>query len=214
MLLQPHYVYGFSFTSLFESLNGIYKILAIYSYDEVLNIDIDLYKETYEPLAIDKEDYLSVINLIRGGRIYKLEQMNQDYETIRYVPESIISGIPDASVKKFFNLGLAVELGIFDNENMLTDLKTQIEEIVEAQTGSVEKTVVYSIEEKWMTIAEFEVIDQERKDHVFSESSLYTLSTAFLVRNNFTDKVALQIENDRLKTIIANYEELLKEITV
>jgi len=221
MRIIPHYIYGFKFKHPFntDTYNGIYKVLAVYSFDEMLLNEIDLFAETYEPLGLTKEDdYFPVLADIKKGKIYKLVKLNEEYEIIFYVPEYLIDGIPDASVKKYYDFGIASHIGIFDDPAKLETLKNDIQDLIAYHTGIKDSTsVVYSIKEAWQPVKDYQELENAREQQLlFLKSGENIAPDEFrLVSSQTYLEQCVRLNNivTSLKTIIAAYEDTLKLIS-
>ncbi len=199
MRILPNFVYNFLFVANFTSLDGIYKVLSISSYDALVTDGIDLFKVLYEANGLLEADFESDIDAIRDARIFKLEDVN-DPSNLIFMPEFLFVNVPDNSVQKYMRLGIVCDIGIHDNENQVTTLKSEIEQTITAMIGANDNAVVYKISDAWMTETDYAAIVATR------EANISTVS------NSYTDKVALQLEVDRLRTKITYYENLIKSI--
>ena len=167
------------------------------SYAEMLNLDLDLYALTYQPNNLSDDIFNNDLDLIRTEKIMKLTSV-VDETIIYYIPEHLFAKIPDGSVQKYFRLGIAVDLGIFADAEQLSVLRSEVEQVVASMIGSTNKTVVYTVDNKWMTTSEYTVIDTARKAAITR------------VSNHFTDKLELIKQVDSLKVLIKYYEDALK----
>lgn len=220
MRIIPHYVYRFKFIDPFngDDYTGIYKVLAVYSFDELLLNEIDLFAETYKPLNLVKETvFYPNLSLIKTGKIYKLLKLNEEYEIIRYMPEYLIDGIPVASVKKYYDLAVALHIGIYDDPIELVTLNDDIKELAKYRTGIEDcKSVVYSIKEEWKTVSDYLAIKQQREDII---NGLTTEENSNDVYNDeivtigtktyFEQTQTLTKKIQEMKAIISAYEATL-----
>lgn len=200
MLVLPNYVYYFTFVTALESLNGIYKVESLLSYSEVLGQGLDIYALTYQVNGLDEAAFKTDLESIRLNKITKLVSVT-DANKILYIPEKLFSKIPEINVQKYLTMGLAVNLGIIDDAELLGVVKTEVEQVVQAMLGVATQAVVYTVKENWMTQAEFKTIDDARKVSITR------------VSNHYVDKQKLIKEIDSLKTLIAHYEQLLISTT-
>ena len=199
MRILPNYVYKFTFQSSFVGLNGIYKVLQITAYEVLLAEGIDLFAILYAENGLDQAAFDVDIATIRDNRILKLQSIaNPDVEI--YIPEHIQSTVPDASVQKYLTLGIACSIGVHEDVDDVTTLKTEIEQTIEAMIGEQNAALVYTVDDQWLTEAEYAVIDAARAANVST------------VSNHYTDKVAALLEIDRLRTKITYYEDLIKTL--
>jgi len=199
MLLVTNYVYDFSFKSNLSLLDGIYKVNAIMSYGEMLSLNLDLFKITYQPNNLTEVNFNTDLDQIRAGKIVKLVSISNEANII-YVPEHFFDKIPDGSVQKYLHLGLAVDLGIYDDAEQLSVIRSEIEQVISAMLGTTNKTVVYTVNESWMTTSDYAALNDARKASITR------------VRNHYTDKLDLIKQVDSLKTLISYYEDALKAI--
>lgn len=199
MLIVPNHVYAFSFKSSLSAKDDIYRVESVLSYTEFLKLNLDLFALTYKPNGLTEELFKNDLPQIRDGKVYKLFSMNNS-DVIVYAPEHLFAEIPDGSVQKYLHMGLAVDLGVFDDAEHLNIIRSEIEQIITSMLGVPNKAVVYTVNNRWMTREDFAVIDQERNQRITR------------VRNHYTDKLALMKEVDSLKIKIKYYEDLLKAI--
>ena len=193
------YVYSFKFKSALSALDGIYKVISILSYDELVRLNIDLAATTYSPNSLDDVAFEADMDQIRVGQIVKLESVN-DANNVQYIPEHLFSEIPDGSIQKYLRLGLAVDLGTFDDADRVSTIKSEMEQTVAAMVGVNSKALIYTISDTWMSASDYQTIDNIRN------------VTITQVSNHFTDKMALQRQVDSLKTLIKYYEDTLKAL--
>ena len=102
-LCKPGYVYKFTFNSMLESYNGIYRVLSILTFDKLVNSNIDLYNVTYKPVNISEEDYLDIISDIQDKDILELQKVDEDI--VVYIPEYHNIKTPNFNVKAYYKLG-------------------------------------------------------------------------------------------------------------
>jgi len=197
--MQVGYVYKLSFNPLLANYNGIYKILSFLTIEELRNIGIDLFKETFEPLGITNEDFDIEFNLFytqANSNIIKIQNVNNITKVI-YVPEYYISEVPSINVKPYQRLGLTVNLGIFNDKDELNLIKQEINDILSTKLGISSNTILFSVEEKWLSDDEYEIIDQERKNNISNLSTIYS------------DNIELNEMIARLHSLINVYEEII-----
>jgi len=220
MRIIPHYVYEFKFIEPFntDDYNGIYKVLAIYSFDELLINEIDLYSETYEPLGLNKDtDFYPKLPDIKDGKIYKLLKLNEKYEIIKYMPEYLIDGIPVASVKKYYDLAIALHVGIFDKYEEIETLRNDIEELAKYRTGiDTCEAVTYSVKEKWMSVDDYLDIENERKNLINDLKAIEDINKVYSdkvvdvsTKTYFEQAKMLTKRIQEIKSIISAYEATL-----
>jgi len=193
------YVYSFVFKASFNSLDGIYRVASILSYPEVIELEISLLETIYKTNGLDEVVFNTDLPTIRSGQIYKLVSVT-DSKIIYYIPEHILKEIPNASVQKYLKLGLAVNIGIFEDPNDVSTLKSEVDQTVAAMVGSSNNSVIYTVDEEWMTTDQYGVIKTAREAAITK------------INNHFTDNVALRKQIDQLQTLVQYYENTLKTL--
>ena len=199
MLIVPDHVYSFKFRSSLSSLDGIYRVDSLLSYAETVSRDIDVFATTYEPNGLSEESFKSELDEIRSGKIVKITSV-VDSSNIQHVPEHLFSEIPDGSVQKFLHLGLAIDLGVFGDADQLTTMKSEVEQTVAAMTGVTNNAIVYTVEDSWLTMDQYQALEAIRNLNISR------------ISNHYTDKLLLQKQVDSLKTLIQYYENTLKAL--
>lgn len=196
MIITPNHVYKFTFKSVFSALNNIYRVESITSYAELLSNNIDIYTVTYKANNATDDAFKADLDTIRSGRIIKLVLITNE-STVIYIPEHLFDKVPDGTIQKYLKVGLAIQLGIFDNINDLNEIVDEVEQIIITKTGIANKTNIFKISDAWMTKSEYQIIDDTRKAAITR------------ISNHYTDKQKLLQTVDSLKTKIKYYEDLL-----
>ena len=201
MRVLPDVVYKFTFTSSFNTLDKIYRVVSILSYEELLNLEVDLFETTYKANGLDEVMFNTDLGAIRSGQIFKLVDVT-DESNVQYIPELIIKEVPDQSVQKYLNLGLAVNIGIFDDPAKITTIKSEVEQTLAAMLGTNNNATLYTVKESWLTTDQYVAIDTAREAAITK------------VDNHYTEKLALQKKVDQLQTLVDYYEATLAALNV
>jgi hypothetical protein len=200
MLIAVNYAYEFTMNSTLSVLDGIYTVSSVLSYTDMIAQNLDLFALTYQTNNLTEDNFNSDLDQIRVERILKLISVD-DESIIVYIPEHFLRKVPDGSVQKYLQLGLAINLGIFDDADQLSVIRSEVEQVIAAMAGVSNKTIVYTVKNKWMTESEYASIDTERKAEITR------------TKNHYTDKLELTKQVDSLKTLITYYEEALKKLS-
>lgn len=188
----------FVFTEGFSSLDGIYTVISISSLQEWMDLDIDLFETTYEVVGKTEVDLEEDLSILRSEDIYKLKHIETGQ--VIYVPMSFTYELPDPNIKVYQQIGLAVDIGIFEDPDKVQWIIDEIGQSLVAVAG-VEKTPsLFEVNRVWMTEDEYDIIQQDRE------------STIQNTKNHFTEKQRLIEENTRLRTLVARYEDTLKAL--
>lgn len=161
MSVNVGWTYKFTFTNDFSSLNGVYSVVKIYTYDELINDGIDLNEGLYAHVGKTAVELDTDVHLYRNEDIYKLVNPD-DSAVIYYVPYPILITIPDPNIKKYTKLVLGVNLGIFDNQDQLTSVVNTLQEILSKTVGISETPQLFSVGHKWLTPDEYSDIEAQR----------------------------------------------------
>ncbi len=199
MRVLPNYVYKFTFKPSFSSLTGVYKVLEITTYDELLGDKVDLFTTLYDANSVDKSIFSVDLPIIKDNVIYKLSDINNP-DNIQFIPESLITEIPNADVHNYFSLGIACSLGVHNSIEDVTTIKNEIEQVIAAMIGVDNNAVVYTTDNEWLTESEFQTIEADRATNIST------------VSNHYTDKVSLQLKINQLTTLVEYYEDTLKSL--
>ena len=199
MITTTNHVYFFTFKSVLNSLNGIYRVSALFSYPELVKMGVDLFKITYKEYGLSDIVFNNDLETIRSGKIAKLTSVNDESKII-FIPEHLYDKVPDGSVQRYYQLGLAVNLGIFNDPELLSTIRNEIEQVLSSMLGVTNNTIIYTVKDKWMTTDEYKDIEDDRNSLISK------------VSNHYTDKLMLIREIDSLKTRIQYYEHILKHV--
>lgn len=188
----------FTFISAFNKLDGIYTILSINTLNELLELGVSLVDTTYKEaeIADPENQYQTDLDTFKSDQIYKLKHIES--EVVIYVPTSFNELVPDPNVKQYIQIGMGVDVGIFKDPTRIEWIKSQIAQALAAVAGVEKDPTLFEISTVWMTEAEYQVIEDERN------------STIADVTNHYTDKQKLILENTRLRTQLAEYENTIK----
>ncbi len=187
--------YKFTFQAPFNQYDGIYHVLRIMTFDEVVADNVNLLK-LYTNVSKTEDDFNEDINTIRADRILKLINV-EDETDILYIPMFLGLYEPDPNVKQYSSLAVALYLGVFDDVNELNAIKETLEATVAKKYGVPDSAAVFSIEEKWMTEAEY---DQHVAERALNSNQLVNL---------YSEVHRLRRELESANTKIRYYEDKL-----
>lgn len=188
---------------------GVFKVTNILTYYKLISSGIDVYQNLYLPLSIPK----SVFEIDRKA------WMNDDiwYELtdpamparVFYVPLSIINGIPDANVKPYDRYQLLIDIGVFNNPDMLTEMITDINMLMKARFGIPTMAKLASYDTVFLPDEYYERLEQMRKENI---NDFMTNDKEKFYDTLFRDEYnKLYQENMELKQANSAYEEIIAE---
>ena len=190
----------FAFTARFASLDGVYRIRAITTFQDALVANTDFVSNLYEPAGLSQSDFDVDYNSYFNDRIAVLESVLDD-SVVYYTPESIFQTIPDPTINEYFPLILVVDLGVQKNTQAIYPLLDQIKDLIAASLGTENAfSIVTNPQNKaYLTDAEYSALEVERAKRA---RELIPLSVQLKSAN---DKIAYQAAQ------ILAYEALIKE---
>lgn len=200
MHVELGWTYKFTFITDFSSLNDIYTVVKIYSYDEFLADGltlVNLYTSVGKSESDLESDLLTEEFNYRSQEIYKLRNPEK-YDTVIYVPEGILSEMPSFNIKKYSNVAVAMNLGIYPGDEELTAVREIMSEHMSSQLGYTETPDLITIGHVWLTAEEYAEEQAKRE------------ANKKCVINYFSECQRLTESNTHLNGIINNYEKLFK----
>ena len=171
--MKINMLYKINFVSPFDSINGIYKVLGIYGYYDLLNNEVDIKKDLYDKLDIDQATFESHVDKFSSATFYKLVQLEDYPNTIYYVPDFIIAEEPNASLVKVYDLGITIKLGKWLDDTQIVAIKNEIEQLVLSRLGENQSAVIYTIGESIITETEWNTIKSNRNSNIEDSDTIY-----------------------------------------
>ena len=204
-MLVLNWTYKFKFEEDFDRLNGVYKVVKIYSFNELLVDQVNLFEEFYSlsknPIT-EAEFERDRLPIIRTRPIFKIESVI-DANIVHYIPEQEITFAPDPHVNPYKDLILSWRYGACKEAEEIEFAKNQVNELVEGLFGSVDSPLTVAIGTVWLTDTEFQEIQNDRVLHKtlimnFYKSNIEHLNTIAALRGR------IQALEDIIKNHVAN----------
>jgi len=195
--LQPGWTYNFKFKTEFASLDGVYTVVKIYSYNELVKDKISLYKELYEPLQLTQERFEKDAVAYFTESIFKLVDPN-DEDNVKYSPESILTTIPGYNLQEYNDVALAFHIGTYQKGEEFQSVLSNISQEISSALGVDQEPRVLVTAKRFLTDDEYLDIQILRNLNKTS------------ILNYFSENVKLRNENQNLK---ARIEKLNNYIT-
>lgn len=203
MSVNVGWTYKFTFTNDFTALNGVYTVVKIYSYDELINDGIDLAEGLYAYVGKTAADLDNDVATYRDTNIYKIVNPD-DSAVMYYVPEPVILTIPDPNIARYSKLVLGVNLGIFDNEDQLNSVIATLNEILSKTVGLFDAPQLFTVGHSWLTPDEYAALEAARATDSREVVNFYSQTQQLLEINS---KLVTQIET--LTSYVVNLSECL-----
>lgn len=162
MSVYVGWTYKFGFIPDFSSLDGVYSVVKIYSYEELINDGIDLNDGLYSKVGKTPANLEEDISLYRNEDIYKLVDPDNS-ENILYVPFPILLSTPDPNIKKYSKLVVGINVGPCEDSSELDHVMTTMHEILEKMVGYTQTPQAFSIGSVWMTDSEYADLVAQRQ---------------------------------------------------
>lgn len=223
-------IYRFTFVKDFEKLGysrdpdspyhdvycGVYRVDKILSYKDVLSSGIDVYNNLYAPIGVAKDVYNKDEPSFQNTMFYKLvDPRNEDI--VIYIPLSFVDGVPDGSIARYDKLILGINLGVFSDLEMVTDMIMLLTELLEVRYGikadgkqfpaDKELVKINRYDDIYLTTEEYESINQARQEVIDDTPGELLIDKLFN-----TEMKQLIAENDSLKVKLAAYEKAIENI--
>ena len=204
MQLELNWCYKFNFLEPFNKINNVYRLTKILTYEEMLNEGMTL-SSLY--LLVDKteadleKDYIE--KNYKDERIYKLVHPTI-LDTVFYVPECLLSEVPNPSVKEYAKLIVSFNIGIYPGEEDISYIKSEFGQQLKDYLGYTKDPDIFSISTQWLTDQEYqEIVDNRNKNKAIGEDGNYK------VLSYFSAFKAQEKEILNLKAKIKAYENII-----
>ena len=186
---------------------GVYKLAATTTYYDLVIGGVDVFQNLYLPLGISREVYnLDKRQWKKSDIWYKLVDPIQD-SIVYYVPVSIISGIPDGNVSEYKRYQLVIDIGIFNDPELLTEIITCVNMLFKAHFGIPTSANLAAYDSVWLPNEFYDWLENERKNNIvefMSVNSAQYFNTLFYNKYNQLAK-----ENAKLNASVKTYEEIV-----
>jgi len=196
-------VYSFKFKTPLDTLNGIYQVLRIMTYDEMISDNIKLANiwVLAGSTEIELENEINTPNSeIKSNKILKLQSV-KDENIIIHIPYAKLAYEPDFNVKQYHRLIVALDLGVYKNMDEVNYIKNVIDETAEAVLGVKKKSDIFSTNYEWMLESEYNEILKDREKY---KSTIINL---------FSENNRLRNELTNAKTLIEKYETTIVNLS-
>lgn len=193
--------YSFSFNPGYTDLDGIYCVTQILTLQEMLTDNNDFLKNFYIKAGKTIETYNEDLLKLKDYKVLKLlnpSTLNED--SALFVSMYYLAKQPDHNVKKYYKLALGLNLGVFDNAENMSYLTANISQMLSSALGITNAPELFVIDEVWLTTDSYKDIEDNRT------------ATGDSVINYFSENVRLQNTITDLRSRLAAYEEIIKNI--
>lgn len=194
-------VYNFTFLDGWDAFKGIYRVEAIYRYEEYLAEGGDILNDFYIPNGKEQDDVVNDLPKLRVAKFYKLATVDESIPTtIYYAPDIYFEASPDYNVKQYYKFGLVCLVGITKEQEDLTYIKSNIVENVEASLGITPEPNFVNLGKVWMT------------DQQYNEELAKRDENKKRIINYFSEMRKLSLELAAAQQKIAEYEKYIIQL--
>ena len=163
----------YTFKSEFTKVNGIYTLAEIMSFNEATLSGVDFVASLYTPSGLLPAQYTTDAPLYINDSVLYLTPVVSN-GTALYVPSSILQNVPDPMVGCYNKLAIGVSLGLFDNQEQLNWIITELNNIISAVIGvSSPQAKLYSLGTQYMRVSDYEALVVSRKSQKSAYSPLW-----------------------------------------
>ena len=155
-------VYHFIFVDDLSTLNNLYRVKSIYSYEEIDNMLQDPVGSLY--LAANKSAiYVEQKKMFdfRYQMHYKLQSVYNP-EQVFYVPEELIVQTPIANYQEHNKFLLTVEIGLLPDQDDLDSFILKTNKLAQDTLGINPKIVSVAYDKVWLTDEDIELFESNR----------------------------------------------------
>lgn len=185
MFIIPGVTYKLTFITGFEELDGLYTIMQLLSNEEMV-INEYTVEDTYTELGKTEDEFIVDKPTYFNNIYVKIRSIEND--KIYFISELMLENIPDFSAKKYYNLGLLVDLGIYGHQDDLSGITLTIRNLLETNYGITTNPIVMTHgKDVWLTDTEYNIIKTTRESNKGTIENPYTV-----IQNQLTELTSLR----------------------
>ena len=187
----------YQFTTGFTSLNGIYTLVELLTYNQAVAQGVDFVANLYTPAGLSSTQYTTDASNYLNDTVLVLQSVNTTPTVTLYVPGSLLAMIPDSMVSCYNKLAIGVNLGVFADQTTLNWIITEINNILSSALGVTNPAVLYSLGTTYMRVSDYNTLVATREAAATGYNTTY-------------QQLQEQIqENTNLQTLLTYYKNTL-----
>jgi hypothetical protein len=193
----------FEFIAKFETLDGVYIVRATTTFADAVASGVDFFENLYSPAGLTREEYATDYAGYKKDKVCTIESVT-DSNVVYYIPESIFGKVPDPTIREYYPLIMAVDLGIQKNPQVVLPLIDMVTDLIKDSLGSQNPVRIVSDPNKkiYLTDAQYTTVETARE-----LNKQTVISTLVRLRQEEAKVTGLAAK-------VAAYEELLKSLGV
>ena len=231
--LETGKVYRFSFVSDFKALGyikpqandysedeaaendsditrGIYQIESVTNYYNLITKGVDIYQNLYVPLGLSRAVYEKDAATWKDNDIWYRLMNPMLPAQVYYVPTSIIEGIPDGNVTEYKRMHLVVDIGIFNDPELLSNMVTSINMLMKAHFGIPTSAELAAYDSVWIPTSYYDWLEGQRQSN--KHEFMSTQADQFYNTLFKTEYNKIHNENNTLRSQVNAYEEIIHSL--
>jgi hypothetical protein len=179
----------FTFTTEFESLNGIYTVLTKQTFNNAIVTGVSFVDSLYTPAGLTQTNYNNDFSNYSPSMTVLQLQSVIDTTIVIFVPSVIISLTPDPTVQQYPTLAIAITLGTYDPASAnISWIVDQLNQVAQSVTGTTNSVKLFQKNSTWLTAAQYASLDATRQAEIQSVETYYSalqssLATIAQLRN-------------------------------
>jgi len=157
MIMQAGTTYAITLIAKFNgTLDDNYTVVMTTTFEDAIASGVSFVDKLYKPAGLTSSDYNADYNNLTHNTVYVCQSVS-DSTVLLYVPEYVISGIPDPTVRAYNRIILLVDLGVQQNDSKITPLISLFSDQVAAYIGMTNAVtpVTNSANKVYMTDAQY-----------------------------------------------------------
>lgn len=175
MMLPPlGTVSAYAFTTGFTVLDGIYTLTEIMTFSQAISNGVDFVKSLYTPADMSPSQYPIDAPSYVGTTVLMLTPANDPNGTVIFVPNTLLALQPDSMVKCVNQLAIGVNLGLFDNQDTVTWVLSELNQILMAALGIDNPAILYSLGTQYVKVTDYEAQVAARAAAATGYNTLYS----------------------------------------
>ena len=195
-VLRINHLYELKFDIPFDIINGIYKILAIYNYTDLLNNNIDI-KKTYSTLSIDDTVFNNDISKFESSSFFKIVKMDDNYpDTVYIIPEFYITQEPNFSLVQCYSFGMATNLGTWKSKEEIQRIQSKIKDLVLNELGETVNPIIYVTKKLLMNETDYQTLESNRN------ANKETRTSSEIIKDLQNENANLESRNQTLEQLV------------
>lgn len=173
MLPDINTVSAYQFTTEFESLNGIYTLVELITYNQALATGVNFMTSLYTPAGLTQANYTTDAPSYVNDTVLVLTSINNPTAPTLYVPQSVLALMPDSMVGCYNNVAIGVSLGLFNDQNAINVAISEINSVLEGLLGISNPAVIFSLGSQYMKVGDFDNLVAARVAAATGYNTLY-----------------------------------------